>query len=283
MNMDDVPKPVLSLEFSNYASAFEELEERFSTSKFTLLISRLDHRTLATYIGFDRMKVFWLTKRLGQLTILPDISVLENCILDHLKESELIVFEGIDWLFEIYEEQDVYQFIARLQDVLQSHHQCIILYQPLTLTPIQYARIRRLAPSATSKNLSPEVAPTKKSTIEHSVPLNTDESETNLRMLTTLPKLGFSKDHVAKRILQWKRMGFDVSSLQPALSMRNIDDAYQLYLHTEEKIRRAIELLREVDSRSNELSAKILQRSRYNLYQLENFEDVEKWLIQPSY
>lgn len=280
--MDEMPKPVMSLEFSNYASVFEELETSFSNAESTLLITRLDHRTLANYIGFDRMKVYWLTRRLGQLTLSPNISELERCIQEHSTETELFVFEGIDWLFEIYEEQDVYQFVMRLQETFQSKQQCIILYQPLTLTPIQFARLRRLAPSATAKDLMPFAAQTTVSTIEHSVPIESNDVDTNLRMLTSLPKLGFSKDHVAKRMLQWKRMGFDVSMLQPALSMRNMDDAYELYRLTEEKIRRAIELLREVDSKADSLSVKKLQRSRYNLLQLENLEDVEKWLLESS-
>ena len=116
------------------------------------------------------------------------------------------------------------------------------------------------------------------STLEHSIPREVDQGDNSLRMLTTLPKLGFNRDHIAKRMLQWKRMGFDVSELQPALSMNDMERAYRLYLVVEKRVRQAIELIREVEAKSNQLDAKTIQRSMYNLFQLENFEDVEKWL-----
>lgn len=270
---------MVSLEFSTYQSLFDTLEPYFSNSDQILFFSRLDHRTLASYIGFDRMKVYWLTKREGPLNLKPHLQDIELCIKKQAAEVDLIAFEGLDWLFELYAETDVYAFISNIGRNLGMHQKCVFLLSPLTLTPIQYARIRRFAPS-----ISPSHSPMNASnsmeisTLEHSIPIEVDQSDSSLKMLTTLPKLGFNRDHIAKRMLQWKRMGFDVSELQPALSMNDMDRAYGLYIHVEKRVRQAIELIREVGAKSNQLNVKTIQRSMYNLYQLENFEDVEKWL-----
>lgn len=277
--MDRDSNSLMSMEFSTYHSLFDTLEPYFSNSDQILFFSRLDHRTLASYIGFDRMKVYWLTKREGPLNVKPSLQDIELSINKQSAEVDFIAFDGLDWLFELYDETDVYAFISNIGRGLQAHQKCVFLLSPLTFTPIQYARIRRLAP-----NISPMHSQIKSSntieisTLEHSIPREVDQGDNSLRMLTTLPKLGFNRDHIAKRMLQWKRMGFDVSELQPALSMNDMERAYRLYLVVEKRVRQAIELIREVEAKSNQLDAKTIQRSMYNLFQLENFEDVEKWL-----
>lgn len=277
--MDKDSNSLVSLEFSTYPSLFDALEPYFSNSNQILFFSRLDHRTLASYIGFDRMKVYWLTKREGPLNMKPHLHDIAQCINMQAAEVDFMVFEGLDWLFELYDETDVYAFISNIERSLDAHQKCVLLLRPLTFTPIQYARIRRFAP-----NISPMHSQAKSSnsteisTLEHSIPLEVDQGDISLRMLTTLPKLGFNRDHIAKRMLQWKRMGFDVSELQPALSMNDMERAYQLYLDVEKRVRQAIELIREVEAKSNQLDVKTIQRSMYNLFQLENFGDVEKWL-----
>jgi len=277
--MDKDSNSLMSLEFTTYQSLFDTLEPYFSHSEQILFFSRLDHRTLASYIGFDRMKVYWLTNREGPLNMKPNLHDIEHCINKQETELDFIVFEGLDWLFELYTETDVYTFISNVGQRLGSHQKFVFILSPLTLTPIQYARIRRFAPNISPMHSSVKSSNSREiSTLEHSIPLDVDQGDSGLRMLTTLPKLGFNRDHIAKRMLQWKRMGFDVSELQPALSMNDLENAYELYIHVEKKVRQAIELIREVEAKSNQLNVKSIQRSMYNLYQLENFEDVEKWL-----
>jgi hypothetical protein len=270
---------LVSLEFSSYQSMFDSLEPYFSNSHHILFLSRLDHRTLASYIGFDRMKVYWLTKREGPLNLKPHLQDIEHCIKMQIDEVDFIAFEGLDWLFELYPETDVYAFISNIGRSLQAHQKCVFLLSPLTFTPIQYARIRRFAPSLSPLDINVNAIHSAEiSSIEHSISFEIDQNDSSLRMLTTLPKLGFNRDHIAKRMLQWKRMGFDVSELQPALSMSDMDHAYRLYMNVEKKVRLAIELIREVEAKSNQLDVKTIQRSMYNLFQLENFDDVEKWI-----
>ena len=60
-------------------------------------------------------------------------------------------------------------------------------------------------------------------------------------MLSRLPKIGFTNGILVKRILQWRRMGLDVSELEPALNY-NVEDSYALYSIIEEKVRRVVEL-----------------------------------------
>ena len=269
---------VLTCEFSAYSDLFKHTEPYISSSTHTLLISRLDHRSLASYIGFDHMTIYWLTRINGTLNLQPDIQQILETIQSH-KQFDLILFEGLDWLFEIYTEQEVYQFLTQISTILNESQSCFLLFQPLTLSPLQYAKVKRIAPDVKQEHLLTKTK-SKKTVVNVKSKIEAPEKiqDSTLKILTTLPQLGFSHEHVSKRMLQWKRMGFDVSMLQPALSMRSLEDAYTLYVQTEQKVRDAVELIHEVQAKSSNLSSKIVQRCLYNLYQLENFDDVKKWL-----
>ena len=74
-----------------------------------------------------------------------------------------------------------------------------------------------------------------------------------LTHLVSLPLAGFNKTLLAKRMLQWKRMGFDLSAL-PHLSMNDMREVHAVYASVETDIRQAIDGLRLMEHHHGRLS-----------------------------
>ena len=101
---------------------------------------------------------------------------------------------------------------------------------------------------------------------------NDDSAETNeLRHLTRLPA-GFSVDALRRRILQWRRMGFDVSDLESAL-IQDDDEREQMYRHVEACVRRAIDLDRQLTQFAATYRDDV-EHCRFRLRQLTGLDDV---------
>jgi hypothetical protein len=69
-----------------------------------------------------------------------------------------------------------------------------------------------------------------------------EDGSPKLVFLTRLPESGFTKSLLQRRVLQWRRMGLDVSEIESALYSTNKESMYQSYTIIEEKVRRAVQL-----------------------------------------
>ena len=98
-------------------------------------------------------------------------------------------------------------------------------------------------------------------------------SEAVITHLVSLPRLGFTSASLARRMLQWKRMGFDLSALEPALSLTDMDDAFSLYRSVELNIVRAIDALRLLETHESALT--VTEREMFN-YRMMSLLDVEQ-------
>ena len=72
-------------------------------------------------------------------------------------------------------------------------------------------------------------------------------------------------------MLQWKRMGFDLSALEPALSMNDMNEAHGLYAVVERDIKTAIDGLRLLEHERERLT--VTERELYN-YRLMALNEV---------
>ena len=104
-----------------------------------------------------------------------------------------------------------------------------------------------------------------------------EEGLPELVMLNKLPNIGFTRVILRKRILQWRRMGLDVSEVEPALHM-NDDEAYNLYSKVEEKVRTAVELERAIEANKDLLSASELTTSKFRIRQLTGLDEIRSTL-----
>ena len=98
-------------------------------------------------------------------------------------------------------------------------------------------------------------------------------SEAVITHLVSLPRLGFTSAVLARRMLQWKRMGFDLSALEPALSLTDMDDAFSVYRSVELDIVRAIDALRLLETHESALT--VTEREMFN-YRMMSLLDVEQ-------
>jgi len=102
------------------------------------------------------------------------------------------------------------------------------------------------------------------------------DSNTSLSFLVRIPKEGYSKDIVRRRILQWRRMGLDVSAAEPALFQESDEKGFEIYKLVEEKVRRAIELDNRLDILEEKGLKSEVTKLRFRVRQLTGLDDVEK-------
>ena len=78
-------------------------------------------------------------------------------------------------------------------------------------------------------------------------------------------------------MLQWKRMGFDLASLEPALSMHDLHHVHALYSSVESAIILAIDGLRLMEHHREKLS--VTEREMFN-YRMMSLMDVEHHITE---
>ena len=101
------------------------------------------------------------------------------------------------------------------------------------------------------------------------------DKKTGLSFLVRIPREGFNKDIARRRILQWRRMGLDVSESEPILFQSSDDKAYELYKSVENKVRKAVELDNRLDILEQRGFKSEVTKMRFRVRQLTGFDDVE--------
>ena len=96
-----------------------------------------------------------------------------------------------------------------------------------------------------------------------------------LSILSRLPQIGFTQALLVKRILQWRRMGLDVSELEPALNYDS-NESYELYTLIEEKVRRVVQLENYLYQNTNEIDASELSTALFRIKQLTGIDELER-------
>jgi hypothetical protein len=125
----------------------------------------------------------------------------------------------------------------------------------------------------------PSYGPSKNETIAESNGSIQPELDVHeIQHLTRLPSK-FSTDALRRRILQWRRMGFDVSDLESAL-VQDSEHREHIYRHVEENVRRAIDLDRRLTMMAEHLPATDVERDRFRLRQLTGLDQIELSLNQ---
>ena len=68
----------------------------------------------------------------------------------------------------------------------------------------------------------------KKEIEQEELPLSED-GQSKLAFLVRIPREGYTKEIARRRILQWRRMGLDVSEAEPALFQDSDDAGFAIY------------------------------------------------------
>ena len=270
--------------FTDYDSFFLDLDKiREHNDELKIeLITRLPPRRLIEQIQMENFESFWLTRTNGENTIIPSLEAIDDFISQSNGDDKCIIIEGFEMIYDSAKPRDSMIFLLETIDKIRPSNICIILsLNPLCFDASWYVKVK---PNLKSIDFSES----KMEYIEES-PTNTDiefaskeidieigvDGSPKLALLSRLPKVGFNKDILVKRILQWRRMGLDVSEIEPALNYED-DRSYELYRIVEEKTRRAVELEQFINENKHQLSASEISVDLFRIRQLSGLDELER-------
>lgn len=270
-----------------YSQLFSDLEymiEKNPETKFTL-ITRVPSRRLLEQLDLNGLDTYWVTEQDTNDSIKPDFRSIYE-ILNQYKDAskeQVIVIEGLEFICDRIGPDSLLSEITRLVDDLSMFNYTCILCLDLLAMPAKIAT--KLNYALEILEISDEHVLVTEYEEEHVEPSITPgehmefelgkDGNPRLVYLSKLPRLGFSNNILVKRILQWRRMGLDVSEIEPALNYQE-DKAYELYKSVEEKVRRAVDLDRFINSNSSSINASDLATDIFRLRQLTGLEELER-------
>ena len=255
-----------------------------SSAHSIVFISRYPASRLIDLLDISEIQCYWLTNSEEKGVLEPSLEKL-NHFTESLISSEQghLFIEGIEWLVSIHGFEAVHSMLRSLAEkVAMSRWSIYLSMYESSYNRQELSRILREAPflKFKSNELSIQNESAETSQIRGSVKEKTPEMDLNedgspkLVLLTKLPRSGFTKQILQRRILQWRRMGLDTSEIEASLYSSDIELMYSEYTLVEEKIRRATELERFVVANINDTQERAIAlfriRQLTGLDQLEN-------------
>jgi hypothetical protein len=248
-----------------------------------LLVSRLPQRRLLEHIDLEKVETYWVTTQDVAGSVQPSLDQLEDLLVKRIENHSGIAFiEGIEWLVSLHGFSDVLNFVMRVKDSLHRKPWSVIfVVTPGIFSDIESAKWNRESVAWTipkrdkvtefvvdeteTESIEPELSET---------PLSEDGSS-KLAFLIRIPREGYSKEIARRRILQWRRMGLDVSEAEPALFMESDDKGYEIYKSVEDRVRTAVELDNRLDLLLEKGFKSDVTKLRFRVRQLTGFDEVE--------
>ena len=270
-----------------YTQLFSDLEfliERNPETRFTL-ITRIPSRRLLEQLDLNDLDTYWITEQDSKNSVKPDFTSIYKILGQHKDTSneQIIVIEGLEFICDRIGPDALLSAITRLVDDLSMFNYTCILCLDLLAMPAKIATKLKyalevleisnedvLVTEYKEEHVEPSITPG-----EHMEYELGKDGNPRLVYLSKLPRLGFSNNILVKRILQWRRMGLDVSEVEPALKYQD-DKAYDLYKSVEEKVRRAVDLDRFINSNSSSINASDLATDIFRLRQLTGLDELER-------
>jgi len=278
---------IFSITFSNQDSLLEIADKLLENNDSNLkLMSRMPPRRLLEHIDISKIELFWLTERDTEYTMPPNLESINREIISSKNDDEtIIIIDGFEWLIDLHGKENILNFINDVSDNLHgSNVRVIFPIDELSFDSVWISRMKKIVrhikldtPASNFEEFE-EVA-------EISIPNNSPKEQMEfdlgvdgaprLSILSRLPQTGFTQALLVKRILQWRRMGLDVSELEPALNY-DTNKSYELYCLIEEKVRRVVELENHLYQNSHEIDSSELSTALFRIKQLTGIEELEK-------
>ena len=277
---------IYSIQAENSAEFIEKIDQLdLSVDMDQIFVSRLPQSRLLDVLDISSIRCYWLTSSQGTGTIEPSLEKINHFLESTLGDGEGIVFlEGLEWLTSLHGFESVHSMIRTFSErISMSAWTVYIAISPGGFNQRELSRIYREAPvlsvtideqkfTETESNLSQHEHT---ASIRSSLEMDLNEDGTpKLVMLTKLPKSGFTKQILQRRILQWRRMGLDTAEVESSLYHEDVELMYTEYIQIEENVRRAVELerfiLAEVKDSQERTVALFRLRQLTGLDELEN-------------
>lgn len=274
-------------EFDSYDKLSMDIELLIDLNQeynFTLY-SRLPTRRLIEKLDLSKINHFWIANNEENTAIKPSIQEIIQSITNHDEStSNIFLIDGLEYLYNNGDNSELLSRLVTFADLLKSRNWAVIYcINSLAFDSDWIIKLRHLSDKLeiNAPELESYEFEDKK---EENVVL--PEEDNNLfelaidggpRMayLARLPRLGFTNEILVKRILQWRRMGLDVSRIEPALTY-DIDEAYELYQSVEEDVRRATELERFIHENESIIEASDLATDMFRIRQLTGLNEIER-------
>jgi hypothetical protein len=250
------------------------------------LMSRIPPRRLLEHIDISKIELFWLSERNTEYSMPPNLdSISKEIYLSKSDDECLIIIDGFEWLIDLHGKDKILNFINDISDTLYGSRTRIIFpIDELSFDAVWISRLRKVVRHIRT-DVSSQFQEYDEKKVEKQIP--SENSERNmefdlgidgsprLSILSRLPQIGFTPELLVKRILQWRRMGLDVSELEPALNYET-NESYELYKLVEEKVRRVVELENYLYHNLEEIEASELSTALFRIKQLTGIDELEK-------
>ena len=249
-----------------------------------MLVSRSPQRRLLEHIDLDKVESYWMTTYDVLGAILPSLEALEDLVTSRVSNHEGVIFiEGIERLVALNGFSELMAMVMKIKDSLH-RKQWIVIFtiNEGVFDEIQLAKWHKevipwtIVEKEELTNIDISIKEVLSSEPDNSVAEEYEISGNKLSFLTKIPRDGYTKDILRKRILQWRRMGLDVSAAEPALYSTSDDDGYLIYKKVEQNVRRAVELDHLLDLLEERGIKSEVTKLRFRIRQLTGFDAVEK-------
>ena len=266
--------------------SFVESIDRVETAgaQSIVFISRYPASRLIDLLDISEIQCYWLTNSEGKGVLEPSLEKL-NHFTESLIASDqgLLFIEGFEWLVSIHGFEAVHSMMRSMAEkVAMSHWSIFLSLCESSYNRQELTRIMREAPllefksnEMTIQNEGAEPSQIRRSIKEKTLEMDLNEDGTpKLVLLTKLPRSGFTKQILQRRILQWRRMGLDTSEIEASLYSTDVELMYSEYALVEEKIRRATELERYVVANINDTQERAI--ALFRIRQLTGLDQLEQ-------
>lgn len=250
-----------------------------------LILSRSPTRRLLRHLSPHLTTFRWLTHLETNDSVHLSSEAIKSMLGSWAPEHTqgVVILEGLDAVFDEEGPVPVFALMAWLTELSHLHRLSIhLVLDPLTFPSNVWMRMSPLIASAVKEPPAPGMSTISSVPAVEVQSLRPIEQEINqpvLAQLVALPKLGFHRGLLSKRMLQWRRMGFDLTELEPALSMGNNDEAYAVYREVEDRIRDATEALLHLHASADMFTVAELERWSYRLLNLVEVEETSAHVL----
>ncbi|MGA0330894.1 MAG: DUF835 domain-containing protein [Candidatus Poseidoniaceae archaeon] len=265
----------------SFVETFDRLE--FLESHSIIFVSRYPASRLIEMLDLSEIQCYWLTNAQSTGALEPSLEKINHFFESTISAGEgTLMMEGIEWLTSLHGFDAVLSMLRSLSEkVAMSTWSIYLSISPLSFDQRELSRILREAPEFEVKDTIVshqhefESGVNIQSTdVPSSVELDLNEDGTpKLVLLTRLPRSGFTKQILQRRILQWRKMGLDTSEIESSLYSNDIDEIYAQYVLIEEKVRRATELERFVTKEIVDSQERTV--ALFRIRQLTGLDDLE--------
>tara|TARA_B100001173_G_scaffold304294_1_gene308098 strand:- start:250 stop:1104 length:855 start_codon:yes stop_codon:yes gene_type:complete len=271
----------LSCSTEDFVSIFDHFDNEETSHR--VFISRLPQRRLVEHLDISDIECYWLTDRGDEGTLEPSyhkiLALLSNRFSNH-KGS--IFLEGLEWLSSLHGFDELLGFIRTLSDSIhRTYWNLYLSIDQESFSSIEFNQLIREAPQITIE-ISDSISHINEDSSILNSPIKAEGLEVELHqdgspklvMLTRLPENGFSKSILQRRVLQWRRMGLDVSEIESALYSSNTLLMFDTYTKIEEKVRRAVQLDNWISENVEDSQERSI--AQFRIRQLTGLDELER-------